>query len=482
MSRITAPRLLLASAVAACVTGTAPAMAQLEEVIVTAQKREQSLLDVPLSVATLSGERFTSLFEGGADVRGLSASVPGLYVESSNGRVAPRFYIRGLGNIDFDLAASQPVSVIMDDVVKENVVLKSFPLFDVERVEVLRGPQGSLFGRNTTAGIVKFDSYKPTQETEGRAKLDVGDLGTLNFDGAIGGGLTDTVSGRVAVLYQNRDDFIDNDFTGNSDALGGFEEQAIKGALLWEPTEDLSMLLGSHYRDLDGTAAVFRANIFNKGSNNLNNNYDRETVFFDEGNNNPQEYDNAGVNFKVDYNLGGMTLTSITSYEDANGSSLGDIDGGFGAAKGNIATLNSGCAEAAAHFRPYHGRVINCIRQREITADLVVVGILLVARCSKVLVVIGIADTSGQGPVIGEGVVTLSEDSPGGVLVLNRSRGNKERLGFHFQIGVEVEHTGLPVEALAIVAGQTELLGSLIDVCRILRLRGEWYEPRTALG
>ena len=102
MSRISASRLLLASAVAASVAGTAPAMAQLEEVFVTAQKREQSLLDVPLSVATLSGERFTSLFEGGADIRGLSASVPGLYVESSNGRVAPRFYIRGLGNIDFD--------------------------------------------------------------------------------------------------------------------------------------------------------------------------------------------------------------------------------------------------------------------------------------------------------------------------------------------------------------------------------------------
>ena len=331
MSRITAPRLLLASAVAACVTGTAPAMAQLEEVIVTAQKREQSLLDVPLSVATLSGERFTSIFEGGADIRGLSARVPGLYVESSNGRVAPRFYIRGLGNIDFDLAASQPVSIIMDEVVKENVVLKSFPLFDIERVEVLRGPQGSLFGRNTTAGIVKFDSYKPTQDVEGRAKLDAGELGTVNFDGAIGGGLTDTLSGRVAMLYQNRDDYIDNDYTGNSDALGGFEEQAVKGALLWEPTEDLSVLLGSHYRDLDGTAAVFRANIFNAGSNNLNNNYDRETVFFDEGNNNPQEYNNTGVNLKLDYNLGGMTLTSITAWEDADGSSRGDIDGGFGA-------------------------------------------------------------------------------------------------------------------------------------------------------
>ena len=144
----------LALAVAATLTtGASLASAQiLEEVIVTAQKREQSVMDVPISIATVSGERLTSLFEGGADIRALSTRVPGLYIESSNGRVAPRFYIRGLGNADFDLAASQPVSVIMDEVVKENVVLKSFPIFDIDRVEVLRGPQGSLFGRNTTAG------------------------------------------------------------------------------------------------------------------------------------------------------------------------------------------------------------------------------------------------------------------------------------------------------------------------------------------
>ena len=332
MKRITAPRLALSAAVIAAVGTTAPAMAQLEEVIVTATKREQSLLDVPLSVATLQGERFTALFEGGADIRGLSARVPGLYVESSNGRVAPRFYIRGLGNIDFDLAASQPVSVIMDEVVKENVILKSFPLFDIQRVEVLRGPQGSLFGRNTTAGIVKFDSYKPTDEFEGRAKLDVGELGTINFEGAVGGGLTDSLSGRIAVMSQNRDDYIDNDFTGKSDALGGFEDNAVKAFLQWDATDNLSFLLGGHYRDLDGTASVFRANIFTPGSNSLNGNYDRETVFHDEGDNNPQEYENTGFNLKVDYDFGGMTLTSITAWDDADGRSLGDIDGGFGAA------------------------------------------------------------------------------------------------------------------------------------------------------
>ena len=89
--------------------------------------------------------------------------MPSLNIESSFGRTFPRFYIRGLGNTDFDLNASQPVSLVYDDVVLENPILKGFPAFDVDRIEVLRGPQGTLFGRNTPAGIVKFDTVKPGQ-------------------------------------------------------------------------------------------------------------------------------------------------------------------------------------------------------------------------------------------------------------------------------------------------------------------------------
>ncbi|HQR90845.1 MAG TPA: Plug domain-containing protein, partial [Caulobacter sp.] len=103
---------------------------QVGEVIVTAQKRSENLQDVPVSVTALGGERLQSTFAAGDDILALSAKAPGLYAESSNGRAAPRFYIRGLGNSDFDLAASQPVSIIQDDVVLENVVLKSSPIYD----------------------------------------------------------------------------------------------------------------------------------------------------------------------------------------------------------------------------------------------------------------------------------------------------------------------------------------------------------------
>ena len=132
---------------AALIAGAGPVLAQaptgtLQEIVVTAQRHEQNIQNVPISVSAVEGERLAAMFEGGDDIRALATRVPSLYAESSNGRLAPRFYIRGLGNTDFDLAASQPVSIIVDDVVLENVVLKSFPLFDIQRVEVLRGPAG----------------------------------------------------------------------------------------------------------------------------------------------------------------------------------------------------------------------------------------------------------------------------------------------------------------------------------------------------
>jgi len=306
----------------------------LDVVVVSAQRRDENLQDVPISVTALQGDRVDAILEGGKDIRALAIRVPSLYAESSNGRLGPRFYIRGLGNTDFDLAASQPVSIVVDEVVQENVILKGFPLFDIERVEVLRGPQGTLFGRNTPAGIVKFDTRKPSKELDGYFSLGAGNLGTLEVEGALGGSLNaaQTVTGRISVLSQNRGDWINNAFTGDNDALGGFSELAWRAQLEFAPSDSYSALLNLHGRDNDGTSSVFRANIVTPGSNELNANYDRETVFFDEGNNNPQEAQAFGGSFKLNVALGdALGLTSITALERAENKSLGDIDGGFGA-------------------------------------------------------------------------------------------------------------------------------------------------------
>lgn len=321
------------------VTPAAPAGAQgrnpiLDEIVVTAQRREENILDVPISVTSLTGERVDVFTAGGEDIRALAARVPGLYAESSNGRLAPRFYMRGLGNSDFDLAASQSVSIIFDEVVQENVILKSFPVFDIERVEVLRGPQGTLFGRNTPAGIIKFDSRKPTEDLDGYISATIGSLGTKNVEGALGGSLneSETVMGRISFLSQNREDWIGNGFTGEDDAMGGFSENAFRLQVLARPSDSFEALVNLHGRDLSsGTASIFRANVLSPGSNDLNGNFDRDVVFFDGGDNNPQEANALGGSVRLTFDFGNeMTLTSISAYETVENRSLGDIDGGFG--------------------------------------------------------------------------------------------------------------------------------------------------------
>jgi outer membrane receptor protein involved in Fe transport len=300
----------------------------LDVVVITATQREENLQKVPISAAAVPQDELEAMFSAGEDVLALSSRVPGLYAESSNGRVAPRFYIRGLGNTDFDLAASQPVSVIMDDVVMENVVLKSTPLFDLDRVEVYRGPQGTLFGRNTTAGVVRFTSVKPSDTPEQEASLSWGTANTTSAQAAVGGKVSEGVSVRLSALYQHRDDWINNSSNGRGDDLGAYNEFASRLQVLVKPTDRLSMLFNAHMRDLDGTAAIFRANVITKGTHELNGNYDRDRVTYNGGDNNPQAYKGAGGSANIAYEFDNMTLTSITGYESTHGYSRGDIDGG----------------------------------------------------------------------------------------------------------------------------------------------------------
>jgi iron complex outermembrane receptor protein len=236
--------------------------------------------------------------------------------------------MRGLGNIDFDLAASQPVSLIMDEVVMENVVLKGFPLFDVQNIEVIRGPQGTLFGRNTTAGIVKINTRRPGDEFNGYVKGSFASFGGMNLEGAAGGSLIDNkLTARVSALHRSRDNWITNGHTGE-ESLGEFKESAIRLQFDWQINDRLSALLSYQYRDLDGTSSIFRANVFSTGSAALNQNYDREVVYYDGGDNNPQEYKSHGTTLNLQWDFDDVSLTSITSFQSADGFSRGDIDGG----------------------------------------------------------------------------------------------------------------------------------------------------------
>lgn len=300
-------------------------------IIVTAQRREQDIQDVPVSVTALNQDTLSAINSSGQDVRVLSARVPSLVVESSFGRTFPRFYIRGLGNTDFDFNASQPVSLVYDDVVLENPILKGFPVFDVQQVEVLRGPQGTLFGRNTPAGIVKFDSVKPRDYADGYASLSVGRFGNVNAEAAVGGPLGENVSVRLSALYQTQDDYVDNVLPSGTteDALGGFDDFAFRAQFAFELGDNFDLLLTGQARDLDGTARIFRANNFTRGQEGLNENFDRRTVSVDGQNDQRVKTQNASARATLD--LGPVSLISVTSFWHGTAASVGDVDGGFGA-------------------------------------------------------------------------------------------------------------------------------------------------------
>ncbi len=307
---------------------TAEKAATLDAVQVTAQRRVENIQDVPVSVSTVSGEKLDALASGGTDVRFLSGRVPSLNIESSFGRAFPRFYIRGYGNTDFRLNTSQPVSLVYDDVVQENPILKGFPVFDVDQVEVLRGPQGSLFGRNSPAGVVKFGSVRPSQDLSGYGKVGYGSDDMWNFEGAIGGGLTEQWSARASVLFQRRDNWVENTFDGPNDGFEGYDESALRLQALYEG-DGFEALFNVHARHLNGTARLFRANIIEPGTNDLVDGFDEDKVSLDGLNH--SELDSEGANARLVWDLGNYRLHSITGYESVETYSRGDIDGGFGA-------------------------------------------------------------------------------------------------------------------------------------------------------
>lgn len=327
-------RSLRASALAVAVLSTVPfaaaaqqsGVAQLDSVKVTADRKVEDSKDVPVSATVLRPEYLDAIATSASDVRVLAGKVPSLNIESSNGRVFPRFYIRGYGNTDYTTYASQPVSLVYDDVVLENAFLKGFPMFDLDGVEVLRGPQGSQFGRNTPAGVVKFNSAKPVLgDTSGYVNASYGTHATTSLEGALNLPINDAWAARISLLQQHRNDYVTSQVTGQK--LEGYDDNAARVQVLFQPDEDFSALFNAHVRKLNGTARLFRANIFNAGSNQLVDGFDVDKAYIDGYN--TQQLTTWGASANLTWDLGDIALHSITGYEAVpKYYSRGDIDGG----------------------------------------------------------------------------------------------------------------------------------------------------------
>ncbi|WP_342119675.1 TonB-dependent receptor [Pseudoduganella sp. OTU4001] len=301
----------------------------LPSVYVTAQRRPEPVQEVPFNVSILRGEALDVLAASGRDLRYLASRLPSLHVESDFGRSFPRFYLRGLGNTDFDLNAAQPVSVVYDEVVQESPLLKSFPLFDLQQVEVLRGPQGSLFGRNAPGGVVKFESARPVLKREGYLNAGYGKDSLRNMDGAYNTPLGEALALRVSLQSQHRDNRVFNDRPGApTKEFEGYHDNAARLQLLYQPSAAFSALLNGHGRRMAGRATLFRANVLQKGSNALVPGFDYASLPTDGMN--YQFLNTRGASLRLRWQFDGLSLHAISAWERARFFSRADVDAGYG--------------------------------------------------------------------------------------------------------------------------------------------------------
>ena len=227
----------------------------LEEIVVTAQKREQKLQEVGISVTAYTGEQMHDL--GFTNTTDVVAMTPGLNYTVPNAESSQvNFFLRGVGLNDFADANENPVAVYVDDIYRPAMGGLSFQMFDLERVEVLRGPQGTLFGRNTTGGLVHFISKRPTDDLDGYLNLTGGSYSQIKVEGAIGGPISDSLSGRLSFATNKHDGYTENRGTGpdynETDAV------AVRGQLLFKPSDRVDVLFNAYYSDNDAAVGAWQ--------------------------------------------------------------------------------------------------------------------------------------------------------------------------------------------------------------------------------
>jgi len=234
----------------------APVQAQnkaLEEITVTAQKREQGLQDTAVSITAFSGEGLRQLnLTNSVD---LASQTPNFSIGTPVGEGNnPSIVLRGVGLNDFNDNNESNIAVYVDEVYRSAMAGLTFQLFDLERVEVLRGPQGTLYGRNATGGLVHFVTKKPTEEFELYGDLTFGSYSQLKFEGAVGGG-TESIMARLSVATNKADGYVKNRVGKNPNEA---DSNSIRGQIQFRLGEQWSLLVNGHYSDSDALAAAYQ--------------------------------------------------------------------------------------------------------------------------------------------------------------------------------------------------------------------------------
>lgn len=329
-----------------------------DDIVITAQGRAQILQDVPLAVSAVSAQSLQN--SGATDIRQLNQLAPSLLVSSTGTEANGSARIRGIGTVGDNPGLESSVAVFVDGVYRSRSGIGLNELGEIERVEVLRGPQGTLFGRNASAGLIHIISKKPNLNNfEGFGSLSYGNFDYMRADAGVTGPLSETVGFRLDGVWVKRDGFY-HDVNNDTD-VNDRNRFFIRGQLLFEPNADLSLRLVADYtkRNEKCCGAVYLDNDFNpligalnepatpllvggvtnpNGNNIINVLQDLGTpaiafhdpfsrdIFVTPGRTYKGETEDMGVSLQADWDLGGATLTSISAWRDYRSGQPGDID------------------------------------------------------------------------------------------------------------------------------------------------------------
>jgi len=322
--------MLYSSTALAQTEGTLTDEAGVGDIVVTATKRSENLQKVPIAISALTGDQLAN--QGIVNVTGIASQVPNFQITTPYSDAIPIFSLRGISAVDFNQNQSSPVALYVDEDYKGVPVFTSLQLFDVDRVEVLRGPQGTLFGKNTTGGAVSVASKSPDLSAGFNGNLTAG-IGRFNRFEMMGGIniplIDDKLAGRLAFIRTKANGFVKNLMPDGVDQ-GSIDDWAVRGSIAARPSESLKLTLRYTHSETTPTGyGVLAGNIGPEGV--AFTGYDRSGLDFFEN-----EVDDPGflrirndsVSLRADWDLSNaVTLTSLTSYNNGRWLTREDADG-----------------------------------------------------------------------------------------------------------------------------------------------------------
>ena len=302
---------------------------QVAEIIVTAQKREERLQDVPIAISVVGGEALDA--QGGVNIESAQYLIPTLNFRKSGTSLNQSLFLRGVGTINFSIAAEPSVSTVLDGVVLSRSGEAFTDLVDIERLEVLRGPQGTLFGKNASAGVLNVVTRRPGDEFGGYVDAAYYEGNEYRLRGAVDVPLAENIAARVTAFASHYDGNIYNGAANVRDDVNGYDRYGVRGMLVANLSERLSLTLIGDYREADddccaeliGTipagvaAGALPAFTYNDdGSRTIYQNLVTAT-----------KEESGGVSLQADYDLGDLgVVTSITAYREWNNREIRDGD------------------------------------------------------------------------------------------------------------------------------------------------------------